>query len=98
VPIRAVPVIRAGGDPGATRLVAAWIAHLRGHGAPVTDVRSDVVIALASGPAAAAVAKVLAWLGLDDAGADVEATVGKQLAELESVNGPSGGDRSIAAR
>jgi fructuronate reductase len=80
VPIRAVPVIRAGADPGATRLVAAWIAHLRGHGAPVTDVRSDVVTVLASGPAPAAVTEVLAWLGL--AGAGVEATVCEQLAEL----------------
>ncbi len=39
VPIRAVPVIRAELDEGhvaagATRIVAAWVAHLRGHGAP----------------------------------------------------------------
>jgi fructuronate reductase len=86
VPIRAVPVIRAGADPGATRLVAAWIAHLRGHGAPVADVRSDVVIALADGPAAAAVTNVVEWLGLGDA--DIEVTVGKQLAELENMDAP----------
>ena len=82
VAIRAVPVIRAAGpDAGATRLVAAWIAHLRGHGAPVADVRSDVVVALAGGPAAAAVTRVLAWLGLADP--DVETLVRSQLAEFE---------------
>ena len=42
VPIRTLPVIRAELEAGrvasgATRTVAAWIAHLRGHGAPVTD-------------------------------------------------------------
>ncbi len=46
VPIRAVPVIRAELDEGrvaagATRIVAAWVAHLRGHGAPVTDAAAD---------------------------------------------------------
>lgn len=87
VPIRAVPVVEAGRDPGATRLVAAWIAHLRGHGAPVTDVRSETVVALAGGSAEEAVAKVSAWLGL--AGAGVDATVREQLAELESMAGPS---------
>jgi fructuronate reductase len=85
VPIRAVPVIKAGADAGAARLVAAWIAHLRGHGAPLTDVQADVVTALAGGPPAAAVANVLAWLELDDPG--VEATVRRQVAEFESMAG-----------
>jgi fructuronate reductase len=84
VPIRAVPVIEAGVGPGATRLVAAWIAHLRGHGAPVTDVRAAELTSLAAGPADAAVTRVLAWLGLDEPGA--EATVRRQLAELESMD------------
>jgi fructuronate reductase len=85
IPIRAVPVIAAGAAAGATRLVAAWIAHLRGHGAPLTDVRADEVTELAGGPPAAAVASVLAWLGLDDPG--VEATVRRQMAEFESIAG-----------
>jgi fructuronate reductase len=82
IPIRAAPVVRAGADPGATRLVAAWIAHLRGHGAPVTDVRAGELTALAAGPADAAVTRVLAWLELDVPG--VEAVVRRQLAEFES--------------
>jgi fructuronate reductase len=81
IPIRAVPVIEAGSDPGAVRLVAAWIAHLRGHGAPVTDVRAGELTALAAGPAHAAVSRVVAWLGLPAA---VEETVREQLAGFES--------------
>jgi fructuronate reductase len=81
IPIRAVPVIRAGADPGAIRLVAAWIAHLRGHGAPVTDVRAGELTALAAGPADAAVTRILAWLDLD--APDVAAVVRRQLAEFE---------------
>jgi fructuronate reductase len=43
LPIRVLPVLRgeraAGRMPaGAVRIVAAWIDHLRGHGAPVNDV------------------------------------------------------------
>ena len=29
---------------GATRVLAAWVCHLRGLGAPVTDARADAVI------------------------------------------------------
>ena len=36
---------------GATRAVAAWILHLRGAGAPVTDARRDEVLALVQGDA-----------------------------------------------
>ena len=32
------------------RVLAAWIAHLRGAGAPVTDPRADELVALAAGP------------------------------------------------
>ncbi|MFW5470839.1 mannitol dehydrogenase family protein [Knoellia sp. CPCC 206435] len=72
IPIRAVPVIRAelaDGDatPGALRLVSAWVAHLRGAGAPVTDTQADAVVELASGPLDEAVARVLERLGLDAA-------------------------------
>jgi fructuronate reductase len=80
IPIRAVPVIEAGAEPGAVRLVAAWIAHLRGHGAPVTDVRAEELTALAAGPADAAVGRIVAWLGLP---ATVEGTVREQLAGFE---------------
>ena len=42
IPIRVLPVLRAeraaGRMPGgAARIVAAWVAHLRGIGAPVSD-------------------------------------------------------------
>ncbi|MGW5237360.1 mannitol dehydrogenase family protein [Monashia sp. NPDC004114] len=70
VRIRAVPVIRAElaagrSASGGTRLVAAWVAHLRGHGAPVTDALADEVRGLAGGSVAEAVAAVLGWLRLD---------------------------------
>jgi fructuronate reductase len=70
VPIRVVPVLRAelaaGRDAaGATRTVAAWVAHLRGHGAPVTDAEADEVVALASGDPEVAVPAVLNRLGLE---------------------------------
>ena len=56
LPIRILPVLRAeraaGRVPaGATRVLAAWICHLRGLGAPVSDVRADEVVPLAAGPA-----------------------------------------------
>ena len=82
MPIRAVPVVLAGhADPGATRLVAAWIAHLRGHGAPVSDVEAAEVVRLAGGPAGDAVDRVLHRLGLT--GDDLRTTVLAQLADLE---------------
>ncbi len=69
IPIRIVPALRAeradGRLPaGAIRAVAAWIVHLRGHGAPVVDARAAEVLALVTGDATAAVAAVLGWLGL----------------------------------
>lgn len=87
VPIRAVPVLRAerlaGELPvGATRFVASWVAHLRGHGAPVNDVNADQLLTLASGPLREAVGRVLEWLDLDDL--EVTALVEQQVGELES--------------
>ncbi len=85
VPIRALPVIRAelaaGRVPsGATRIVAAWVAHLRGYGAPVSDAAGAEVVELASGAPAVAVRAVLERLGIDsDAVADV---VERQLVDL----------------
>ena len=91
VPIRAVPVIAADlsqgrVDAGATRLVAAWIAHLRGHGAPVTDARAGEVAELAAGPLEDAAARVLGWLGLDHR--ELHLVVVDQVREIE---GPARG-------
>ena len=90
VPIRAVPVIEAElaelaegtVNAGATRLVAGWVAHLRGHGAPVKDVHAEEVTVLAHGEPHEAVAAVLAHLGIDDA--RVAEVVEQQVAELEA--------------
>ena len=89
LPVRILPVLRAergaGRLPaGATRVLAAWICHLRGRGAPLRDVRGDEYRALAAGTLAAAVARVLERLdpGL---GADPEvvAVTVEQARELE---------------
>ncbi|WP_225753297.1 mannitol dehydrogenase family protein [Actinotalea sp. Marseille-Q4924] len=70
LPVRILPVLRAeraaGRLPGgALRVLAAWIAHLRGAGVPVTDVRREELVALAAGPAEEAVLRVLTVLGQD---------------------------------
>ncbi len=67
LPIRILPVLhaeRAAGrlPAGATRVLAAWVCHLRGLGAPVSDVRADEVVPLAAGPLGTAVPRVLGWL------------------------------------
>lgn len=64
VPVRILPVLRrerrAGRVPaGSARVVAAWINHLRGAGAPVKDPAADRFTALARGPVDDAVAAVL---------------------------------------
>ncbi len=46
----------------ATRILAAWICHLRGMGAPVSDVDGSAFVAAASGPMPAAVRRVLGKL------------------------------------
>lgn len=92
IPIRAVPVISAElshgrVSPGAVRLVSAWVAHLRGAGAPVTDPRADELRELAAGPVDHAVDSVLEWLGLD-----VEVlhpVVVQQVRELEAARAGS---------
>jgi fructuronate reductase len=91
VPIRVVPVIRAELDAGrvaegATRVVAAWIAHLRGHGAPVSDAHADEVRLLGAGRRGEAVRQTLDWLGLDHEAqsGELAAMVEHQLTELES--------------
>ena len=89
LPVRVLPVLRAeraaGRLPlGATRILAAWVGHLRGLGAPVRDARADEVRPLAGpGPLTEAVPRVLGWLGADlAADAEVVAAVAEQCAEL----------------
>jgi fructuronate reductase len=72
VPIRILPTVRAelarGQVPtGAARVLAAWICHLRGQGAPIADVAAEEFTALAAGDLDDAVGRVLARLGADDA-------------------------------
>jgi fructuronate reductase len=88
VPIRAVPVITADlsqrrVDGGATRMVSAWIAHLRGTGAPVTDARAGEVAELASGTLREAVTRVLGWLGIDPS--ELRHVVEGQVREIEAL-------------
>jgi len=89
LPIRVLPVLareRAAGrvPHGATRILAAWIAHLRGLGAPVTDAAAPRVVDAAAGPLPAAVAAVLEYLqpGLAADG-DLVAAVLAQVAGFE---------------
>ncbi len=88
IPIRILPVLRAeraaGRVPaGATRVLAAWICHLRGLGAPVSDARANEVVPLAQGALDKAVPRVLRWLdpalGAD---ADVMAIIVDQSKEF----------------
>ena len=67
LPARIVPVLRreraAGRLPeGTLRVLAAWVGHLRGAGAPVHDPRGDELDAAAAGPLPDAVRRVLAVL------------------------------------
>jgi fructuronate reductase len=72
VPIRILPTVRAdlarGRVPtGAARVLAAWVCHLRGRGAPVVDVAAGEFTALAAGDLADAVRHVLTRLDVADA-------------------------------
>jgi len=90
LPIRILPVLRAeraaGRMPeGATRVLAAWVCHLRGLGAPVVDARADEVVPLADGPLPVAVRRLLTTLD-PEVGADAAVVAGvvdqsEQLAE-----------------
>jgi fructuronate reductase len=65
LPVRILPTLRAeraaGRMPhGAARALAAWLLHLRGHGAPVQDAGADP--SLAEGPLPEAARRVLAFL------------------------------------
>ena len=88
LPIRILPALRAERAAGrlpaaATRVLAAWVCHLRGLGAPVSDARADEVVPLAAGPLGVAVPRVLGWLDQDlGADADVAAIVIGQSEQL----------------
>lgn len=88
LPVRVLPVLRAervaGRLPlGATRVLAAWVCHLRGFGAPVNDARADEVVPLAEGPLPEAVKRVLRWLDPQVGGdGDVTAAVLDQSRQL----------------
>jgi fructuronate reductase len=67
LPVRILPVLRlersAGRLPeGAVRVLAAWVAHLRGAGAPVHDPRAEELTSAAAGPLAEAVQRILVTL------------------------------------
>jgi fructuronate reductase len=85
VPIRILPTVRAdladGRVPtGAACVLAAWVCHLRGRGAPVADVAAEEFTALAAGELDDAVRRVLARLDVDDA--RLHAAVAAQAREL----------------
>ena len=84
IPVRILPALRAeraaGRLPdGPLRAIAAWIQHLRGHGAPVKDAQAETVLALVGEDLPATVANVLAWLGADLA---ADASVVARVTEL----------------
>jgi fructuronate reductase len=86
LPIRILPTLRqeraAGRLPaGVTRVLAAWVCHLRGAGAPVSDARADQVVPLADGPLPQAVPRVLG--ALDPALADDGELVAAVMADAE---------------
>jgi glucuronate isomerase len=67
IPVRILPTVRreraAGRLPvGALRVIAAWVNHLRGAGAPVKDVAAQHVSDLAAGSLPEAVTAVLGFL------------------------------------
>jgi fructuronate reductase len=88
LPIRVLPTLRAERaagrlSSGVTRPVAAWVCHLRGSGAKVTDARADEFVELAKGPLPEAVGLVLKGLDPDLAADDaVVAAVLAQAHEL----------------
>ena len=99
LPIRILPVLRAeraeGRLPaGATRVLAAWICHLRGLGARVRDARAGEVIQLAAGLLGVAVPRVLGWLDPAlAADADVVAIVIEQCEQLVELGRSEAGAR-----
>ncbi|GAA1146912.1 mannitol dehydrogenase family protein [Ornithinicoccus hortensis] len=90
VPIRFGPVLAAeaaaGNRPEAvTRPVAAWLAHLHGHGVPVQDAQEAVVGDLAAAEPADAVRTLLGWMGVDPDPALVEQVLAQAAGFEEAV-------------
>lgn len=90
LPVRILPTLRAELSagrvpPGATRALAAWVLHLRGAGAPVTDVRSEELLPLVTGTPADSVTRVLGHLAPDLA--DDEALHAAVLAHVRELGG-----------
>lgn len=82
--VRIAPIVRAEAQAGripdgALRVLAAWVLHLGGRGAPVVDVHADEVTALGAGPLPDAVAAVLAYFDLDAALAPRVAELAREL-------------------
>ena len=70
IPVRLLPALRAAhaggeGTDGALRAVAAWVLHVRGAGAPLTDAAADRARAWVEGDLRTAMATVLDHWGLD---------------------------------
>jgi fructuronate reductase len=93
LPVRILPVLRAERSAGrmpqaAIFVLAAWISHLRGMGAPVSDTRAADLLGLAAGPLPVAVRRVLGELA-PDLGADDEvvAAVAGQSEQLARESG-----------
>jgi fructuronate reductase len=93
LPVRILPALRAERAAGrlaegATVTLAAWVCHLRGHGAPVNDARAAELAAVAAGPLREAVPKALA--ALDASLADDGELVAGTVAAAEQFQNPSG--------
>lgn len=74
LPIRIVPALNAeraaGGEPtGAERVVAAWVLHTRGLGAPIKDASADAVAVIGAGTLAESVTAACDYLAIPDAAA-----------------------------
>ena len=95
LPIRTLPVLRlevaAGRVPvGAVRPLAAWVCHLRGHGAAVTDARIDQLSPLVGGSLRESAVRVLGVLAPDlAADTTVVDAVVDQADELEAASLPA---------
>jgi fructuronate reductase len=93
LPVRVLPVVRAqrhrGLLPvGGLRILAAWLCHLRGAGAAVSDPRAAELVGLAGGPLAVATRRVLG--ALDPALGDDDTIVEIVTDLAEELSRPSG--------
>ena len=90
LPLRVLPIVRLeraeGRLPeGALRVLAAWVNHLRGAGAPVKDIAAGHIVDLARGPLGQAIRAVLNYLdtrlATDGAVVDTVAALCTELAD-----------------